>query len=455
ALLTVAAACSKDPPPKEPRLFTDAEVAAYETQLMARVAQTANQACLRSPAVADLIALAEPTGPLGTCLAGARKLEDATGHTLAELVEDSNPQIVEVDGQCGAALEQTVRTAAAHRDACSPYQTGVRKEPDSWTPVMVGAHLLALRAGLSAERGTPVAALAMLLDGASAYRDLARGHVGLLPTMISFATTDIVVEQARSVVTTAKLTPAEVEPLVARLDALLASEPPFADALHGERHHFELFYGLVHLKGNEWVPPGGWPEGSRPKPGEGPFETKPMTKSPRDEAAIIFAAAERMHVDREQKCPRTSTLKVCHDGLVALGGTPKTATAGEISEDLWNDLAKATSSGDTIATAHIIRAKIVDILVGVAHPAFSNYVGKRAGGYARLAALRIHLEIARAGRCPTEAELAAAPYPALVAPAPLGDLLTIKRTDDGDLEIGAPAWTQSSKPAWRISCKPR
>lgn len=57
-----------------------------------------------------------------------------------------------------------------------------------------------------------------------------------------------------------------------------------------------------------------------------------------------------------------------------------------------------SSSGDTVATAHRI---------GVAHPAFSNYVGKRAEGYARLAAFRLHLELDRAGRCLTEAELGA------------------------------------------------
>jgi hypothetical protein len=189
--------------------------------------------------------------------------------------------------------------------------------------------------------------------------------------------------------------------------------------------------------------------------GSGAEAAKPMTKSPRDEGAIMIASGEKMAADREKACPAAASLKTCHDGLTALGDAASKVKAAELGETMWNDLVKGTGSGDAVATAHRIRETIIDVLVNVAHPAFSKYAAKRADGHVRLAAFRIHLEVLRAGHCPTEAELAAPPYPALRAPAALGDTLAISRDIAGDLEIAAPAWTETKKPPWRISCQKR
>ena len=180
-----------------------------------------------------------------------------------------------------------------------------------------------------------------------------------------------------------------------------------------------------------------------------------MTRSPRDEGAIMIAAGEKMSADRAKACPMTATLKACHDGLVALGATAEKPSAKEVGEQLWTDLVKAVGSANTELTAHRIRETIIDILGDVAHAAFAKYGAKRADGYARLAAFRIQLEVLRAGQCPTEAELAAPPYPALRAPEALGDSLGISRVASGDLEVTAPAWIESKKPPWRISCLSR
>jgi len=110
--------------------------------------------------------------------------------------------------------------------------------------VMYGAHLLGLRARLSAERGTPAFALWMLLDGAAAFRDLGRGRVGLIGSMIAVASTDLLLEQARAILTVATLAPADLDALIAGVDALVASEPPFAETLAAERDYFELYYGM-------------------------------------------------------------------------------------------------------------------------------------------------------------------------------------------------------------------
>lgn len=455
--LLVLAACSKSAPAPEVRLFTEAEIAAYEAALTARIADTAKRSCSRpvvrepgidAPATTDLIAVAEPTGPVATCLA---TLAARAGKAkLVELVEQRDPEVVSLAGTCGDALEQAVRKAASHRDACSPYQIGVRRDPTSWMGVVNGAHLLGLHARLTAERGTPAFALAMLLDGASAYRDLGRGHVGMISAMIAVAATNVLMEHALAIITTATLKPDAIDGLITGVDALLASEPAFVDTFHGERHYFELTYGMARLKGPDWAPPGGWPDGVRPA-----TDSEPMTKSPRDEGAIMFAAGEKLAADRDKACPAAASLKTCHDGLAALADAASKVKAPEFGEQLWKDLVKAAGSGDALATAHKIREAIVEIIVNVAHPAFTQYVAKRGAGYARLATFRLHIEIARAGRCPTDAELAAPPYPALLSPTALGDRLTVARKDGGDLEVSPPAWVESKKPPWRISCKPR
>lgn len=458
-ILVMAAACGKSgtAPAPEAKLYTEAEIAAYKSALLARMAETANRTCPRpvvrepgidTPATSDLIAIAEPTGAVATCLTKATAREGTS--KLAELVEQRDPEIVALVGTCGDALEQAARKAASHREACSPYQVGARGEPASWVAVVRSAHLFGLHARLNAERGTPAFALAMLLEGASAYRDLGRGQVNLIASMIAVAATDVLLDHARAILTSATMPPDAIDGLVTGVDALLASEPSFASVLHGERHYFELMYGMGRLEGPDWAPPGGWPDGVRPE-----ADNEPMTKSPRDEGAVMFAAAEKLATERDAACPTTASLKVCHDGLAALGEAASKTKPPELGEQLWTDLAKAAGSGDALATAHRIREAIVEIIANVAHPALSPYIGKRASGYARLAALRIHLEIARAGRCPTDAELAAPPYPALLAPVPLGDRLTIAREDGGDLEVVPPAWAESKRPAWRISCKPR
>ncbi len=458
-LLVLAAACGKSgtAPAPGPQLFTEVEIAAYKSALLARMAETTNRTCPRpvvrepgtdAPATSDLIAVAEPTGAVATCLTTlAARVGKAK---IVELVEQRDPEIVALVGTCGGALEQAARKAASHREACSPYQVGARREPAEWVTVVRSAHLLGLHARLSAERGTPAVALAMLLDGASAYRDLGRGHVNLVAAMIAVAATDVLLEQARAILTSATVPRDAIDGLVTGVDALLASEPSFASVLRGERHQFELMYGMGRLEGPNWAPPGGWPDGVRPE-----VDNEPMTKSPRDEGAVMFAAAEKLAAERDEACPDKASLKVCHDGLAALGEAASKVKPPRFGEELWTDLAKAAGSGDALATAHRIREAIVQIIVNVAHPALSPYIGKRAAGYARLAALRIHLEIARAGRCPTDAELAAPPYPALLAPAALGDRLTVARTNGGDLEVVPPAWAESKRPAWRISCNPR
>jgi len=469
ALLLIAVGCGKGASEQAapgPRLFTDDELARFERGLQDRLAETAKRACPRpvvrepgtdGPAAADLVVLVEPTGTL-VCLPEIGKLASSSSIEVGTLVETRAPRLLDLEAMCGDELEEAVRKAAAHRDACSPFQLGLRKDPDTWMNVMYGAHLLGLRARLSAERGTPAFALWMLLDGAAAFRDLGRGRVGLIGSMIAVASTDLLLEQARAILTVATLAPADLDALIAGVDALLASEPPFAETLAAERDYFELYYGMPPLKGTSWVPPGGWPDGTGPRSGSGdtgPFGTKPMTKHPRDEAGIMFAAAEGMAADRATACPATATLKACHEGLVTLGETAKSHDPKAIGEQLWTDLAKAVGSADTTATAHRIREAIVGVLESVAHPAFSQYAAKRAAGFARLAAFRLHLEILRQGHCPTEGELAGPPYPALRAPAALGDTLAVQTLAGGDLEVSPPAWAASNKPPWRISCKLR
>lgn len=230
---------------------------------------------------------------------------------------------------------------------------------------------------------------------------------------------------------------------------------PHADAMNGERDFFDLYHAMPLLHGKSWVPPGGgWPEGMGPRGSDAKKATSTKrTMSPRDEAAIMLAASEQMAKDRDRACPATATLKACHDGMLALADAVSKLDAKEVEETLWAELIKAAKTGDATAIGHRIRTSMINIVTSIGHPPLSKYTGKRAGGYARLAAFRVHLEVLRAGHCPSEAELAAPPYPALLVPTALGDALRITRLESGDLEVAPPAWGDTKKPSYRISCK--
>jgi hypothetical protein len=453
ALLLACGGKSDAPAPDERpamRLITDAEIAKYTADLMRKLGDNAKRKCERpvlrgSPATgsgaADLAVFDRPEGSLAKCLTelAAIKPEDFAAKP---------PAVVELDGRCGGEVEGAIRKATQHADMCSPFQIGQR-EPLSAVPPYIGvARLVAVRARLLAERKNVDGALWLLLDTIRMNHDLARGHVSMLTAVIASASNDIVLDAAQAILAGSP-PPAKLDELGEAVDRLLATAPSIADPIAGEAEHMSLFVGLAPLQPADWTPPGGWAEGKRPTP-------NPQQKSfgdVRDDKAIMLVVADSLATTLAGACPAGATYKHCHAKLTKVVREGLARAAGNTNvAQVYKTLSKQHASAPDAEAARLqIRGAIIEILTGMATAAFNIYVEKPAAGYARLVALRLHLEVVRAKRCPTAAQLTAAPYAALRAPALLGDSVAIAAGSNA-IEIRPPSWIKDTRREWAIPC---
>lgn len=431
------------------RLVTEEEIASLQAQLMTRLEANARRTCPRpilrgapaaGPAQADLLAITEPTGELARC---ATDLAGLATRNLKDLATARDPAMVELARRCGPLVEAAIAKAAAHGDACSPYQVGVRVNPDLVRRIQL-AHLIGLHLRLRAEAGDPAGALWLALETVQVTQDLARGRTSLIDLMIGVASAQIVVEQATAIAGAHAVPPSTLGELSAAVGQLLAHQPSFSDTLLGERDYMELYFGAAKLAPPGWAPPGGWPEGMGPGAEPSPANTEALTHDPRDEHALMFYVGAGYADDLQAACPPTATLKACAAGF---DEEPLPATGREVVEQLYKELGSSPSSTELRTK---LRDAIVRILRSIARPSMGKYVKKRGRGVAQLAALRVHLELARlaatSGTCPPALAL----REELLAPPGLGERLEVAVAADV-VELRAPAWTDDPEPLapWR------
>lgn len=391
--------------PSEPgRVFSDAEIAAYETGLLARVAVNKSLVCKRpvlrgtpttGPADADIIAFTEPSGALADCLRETRALEDG-GARLRDVVASRSPAVLALVKRCGPLLEAAIGTAIAHEDACSPYLAGRRVEPPELMTPIAAAHILGVYVQLRAERGDPVGAMWLVAEAARMFQDLGRGPTFLMPPMIGNAATRLVLEVSQPIVD--KLTRKQAAQLVPVFDALVASEPRFGDVLRGEAQYMGLMTGLANMKGSDWVPPGGTRV-------ELQQDNRLVGGSfhPLDEAALLVGTAEQLERDLVTACPADATYKACVEGLQAMAAKATSPTTDKAT--VHKTLVELATRRDTPENREKVRLEIkqllLDITSNVARPRYAGYVANRAMGVGRLVATRIALGVRQTGTCPT------------------------------------------------------
>ncbi len=442
-----------------PRLFTDAEIARLDTALTHRLDANARRTCIRpvlrgtaSPgaATAELRAFVEATGDLAvskTALEELRKLGDYN-----KAVQDRTAPVLGFERSYGDLLEQAVTRTVSHEDACSAYQAGVRPAPQFLFPLQV-AKILALRADLRAEAGEVTGALRLLLDSTRVYQDLTRGHVNLVVSTVGTVAEETVIDHAQTILNLTRLSAGDTDSLVTATDKLLASEVPFGELLQGELDSASLFLGLPSLRPKDWTPPGGWDEELRSMHDNGPLMGTTIDR--RDSGALILAMAESLATKLAAACSPKATLTTCHRGFAAIA---KTDDAKSDATAIYAELANVALADDSREAIRIkVRDRVIAALEGPARAAYEIYPARRAATVARIASLRIHLEVertlARTGRCPTRAELVTAPFATLAAPAALGDTLMLTWTPHS-IEVSAPEWINHAKPKlpWLIRC---
>ena len=379
-------------PPKGPiRLFTDAEIDASTTAVLARLAENAKRSCPAPKLLADtakgtsgpdLLAIVEGQGAFADCMARLDKL------TRDQWVAHA-PEVVAVDKDCAEPIATAVHRAEAFEDGCSPYQVGVHVDAKEIIRPLQVARLLANRASNAA---LPAAGIGMLVDAIRMAQDLTRGHVTLIAAMVGVATTELAAAELDALLDTAKLKPAQLENLAGALDRLIAAAPSFHELLEGEREAQELF-AIMGMKPVDWVPPGGIGDFHPHLDPDGKH-----VADPRDEGAAMLAAAQINADDRAKACPANATLEACRVGLAAI--PPRTTRTDLELESLWKQ-----GQVDEPGMRMRMRQQIIDILAAVGAPMFAPYVVKQMSVVQRLAELRIHVEVLRTHKCPPTYEL--------------------------------------------------
>lgn len=438
------------------RLVTEAEIKTRLDALMARLDENAKRRCTPprivektrpGPGTDAIVQLFEGKGELAAC---TTKLDElAKANTLKADFDAGLPRAVAFDGACGALIADKVTDAAAHAEGCSPYQVGVRAEPEELVRAIRVAHAIAFHTKKLHAAGKTTEALRLALAGIRVMQDAMRGHVTLIVAMVAVAATQILADRMDEILETAKLSEEDRALVAAAIDSLLVGVPLWPDLMAGERENMDVYFAAAHLMPKGWTPPGGWNEGLRPT------EDKPTLPTdhfgdPRDEHAVMLLMSESAAADQARACPEGASYAVCHRGLEAMVAAATPAANNDLKA-LYDELAKAATSSppDADAIRLRIRASIVQILKGVAQPALAEYTSKIAEMIARLAAVRIHLDM-MTGPCPSAEALAAPPYSVHAAPPPLGDRLLLT-ADQGKVRIGPPSWVDPVK-VWTVSC---
>jgi len=141
----------------------------------------------------------------------------------------------------GELIAVIVQRAAAYETACTPF--GPRTSADDGGATLAAlrtADLAGSRAAVLADAGRLDDALALALDSVRVFQDLGRGPVTLLGAMVADAGEKKLIARIGEIVASHRV-PADLLARTAReIDALLATEPPFADVVAGELDWLDL-----------------------------------------------------------------------------------------------------------------------------------------------------------------------------------------------------------------------
>ena len=392
-LLAILVACgSQDRPAPAARTFSEAEIAAYRADALARLDANQKRSCpgpkplgatTAGASGPDILALVEGTGDVAACMGAP-----SAGPDPELAAETASPAAIARNQRCGAILDAAVHRASAHDGGCSPYQIGVRAEPKDRLSLLHLVHAIDVRAALLAP-GDPAKAMGLLLDALRVLQDLQRGHVRVETVMLTTAAIHMVGKRADAILDAAELAPAFLGDLAGALDRLILGVPPFGDGVAGDRELLDIYAGLAPLD-EAWIPHGGWDEELHNLPGGG-------SGDPRDEAATHLATSARIAALDDAACPAGATFEACRQGFETLArGAPRPPGGGA-------------------PEASRLDPKVIDALAVIRARGLADSVTRLAGTLIHLAELRLHVEALRTHACP----------PVLESPARLGKPLEI------------------------------
>jgi hypothetical protein len=337
--LLFVTACEKAPT-KQSRLFTDDELAALETRVLAEVNKSRRD-CIRPEA----LALWKPTGELAACIKECDVLDYGADHRKPirrdELFRIATPEATALDAKCGALVSAAFVRAAAN-PGCSPFQIGI-DNVDGVRAFLPRFHLLHLLSRHAHAQGDRASAARSLVTALQVFQDSARGRTNDFITASALRSSSAF--NLIELLADAPLTRTDLDALASSLDHLIASEPPPHEMLQTEANHMAFVYGLVPLKGPSWPVPGGRSELME-------LSRQPSTShDPRDDAGIMMMYALESGERLRTACPPKASLRECFD--------PRNATQDATTAAHGADLLDRPRKDDAATRARVKR-ELVD-----------------------------------------------------------------------------------------------
>ncbi|MFH1530998.1 MAG: hypothetical protein ABIK09_09735 [Pseudomonadota bacterium] len=400
--LAAPPAAGEDPTPVS-ALVTPEEVAAVEARVMQRIAEYRAVRCVRPVLRGDptpgsgaegLAAFGADAPALQGCFSFSEENGEAISpKDLVAFLETGEGLPVDLTealrSECGG-VSAAVSAAVAHGDVCSPWRPGIKGIP-AFLPFIRTSKIAVIlgRTAYTSADTLPLARAA--LDRIRFDQDTFRGGGTLIAAMVGTASTIAYqVPWLRWLLDQASLDEAALSEIVDSLGVLLATEPPVGEIIEADGYWGFLQLILPVLKGSDWTPPGGWDHDhvSAPEDGAGaPFGTRSFIDA-RTDAAILLVAMDEIQRAQTAACPLDATPLACIDGLRK--HSEEMQRRLEVSKIIR--AIRVLGSPDA-RTA--LRQWIVDILMGVATPAFEKYVEKYSLRAIRIAALRVHAAVLR------------------------------------------------------------
>ncbi|MBW1871693.1 MAG: hypothetical protein JRJ19_06490 [Deltaproteobacteria bacterium] len=402
-----------------PALVSQAELKTLEDKALAEIEKYRQMKCprpvLRGTAIAgsgnaDMIAVIEGNSETADCrklleqkseqLFEALNFEEKTavagrplrGWREARPLDDpkaSTDKILFLEGACSQAIN-LVRRAVKYEEACSPYLPGRRGEPALIIHIRT-MRILAATARRYLMEGRTRECVELLLDGLRFGQDMSRGGSSLLEAMVSAAAGKVLYQVLELAFNQPKpIGEKYLETVSKELTQLIKTDVHPGTILRGEMWTMILYSVMPAVKGKDWVPPGGWgTEGRGPIAGEEQdnLAGKIFGANAKDDMAVAWLATLETGHEQLKACPIDKLPIECHNNLLELA--KKMDVAADDHLDRINRIWNVAKAEDKIEE---IRRQVIEILKGIAAPAYNKYIAKMGQARFLLAALKLQVE---------------------------------------------------------------
>jgi hypothetical protein len=332
SLLPFPTSAHEEPPQRFP-LVTSAEITAIEARVNARVEANEAARCPR-PVLRGTPKQGSGEAAMAEIVEGGAAVEGCYSFYQEHAVEfsaDFSAFVETEDGISQELLEELETTcghipalisaAVAHEELCSPWRPGRRGAP-LFLNAMRTARLTALLGRFAYRTDDGMALVRAALDQLRFDQDMVRGGGGLVPAFIATANMGFHVPWLRWLLDRSEFSKTDLDEVMDSFRLLLETEPRIGGAIQASGLTSILQEALPLVKGEDWVPPGGWDDVHVPLRDRKLWtELEPWDRMAKQTISALVLVILYEHYKAEAAaCPVDSGILECMHGLERFAG---------------------------------------------------------------------------------------------------------------------------------------